>query len=168
MGWALRRWYKAALISDKENWNIRLVGAEFAEENGATMNFLKERIWFSPLWAAFTTPNLQLLYDAFKRIQESGIFEFWNNYHEYDGVAYRPFFTTHKLTEFLVDAKAKRERERISTFENSVLKSSFYLYGAGVGVSLSLVFCRLTWWLLQFLIVSTIFCLRKFRDYSCG
>ena len=93
---------------------------------------------------AFTAPNLQVLSHSFKKIQEFGIYKYWMDYAEQRVTrqdkgyskefpsAYSPYWT-----EFVADASAGRERERISSFENSLLKSAFYLYGTGIEIAAS-------------------------------
>ena len=122
-----------------------------------TWNFLRERIWIGSQYSAFTSPNLGVLTESFKRILESGIHKFWDDFRNQlvldadSSTFFKPLYSPY-WTERVQDAKAKRERGRIPTFENSLLKSAFYLYLGGLGIIIGILLCKFIWWMLQTII----------------
>jgi len=64
----------------------------------------------------------------------------------------------------VADAKAKKERKRIRTFENSLLKSAFYLYFAGIGVVIFFLLCKFVVWVFLLVIPYMIHYFYKFVE----
>ena len=142
----------AAYIEASEAMKVHKLVFNVFEAKQDGVYVLKEEVQFNPNWMAITSPNAQLLSSSFKRILESGIHGFWLNI--YTSLAQRYLPSLYNLPKdparwklLIQDLKDKRERENMPTFENSLLKSSFYLYLGGICLSLvslvvELISCR--------------------------
>jgi len=109
---------------------------------------LKDEIWVNSMFMDFTPPNAQVLSSSFQRILESGIFGFWETlfYFFYHSAQLGPLGLpkySRFWDPFIQDLQEEREMKNVPTFGNSLIKSSFYLYCAGFGLSFILFILEL-------------------------
>jgi len=109
-------------------------------------DLIKDEIEFGGLFWGFTSPNLELIITSFKRIMQSGIHKYWDEMHDQLNLVWFAMYkdlphNPNHWGQMLDERREKMERERAPTFENSVLKSAFYLFL--IGASTAIVSLRL-------------------------
>ena len=104
-----------------------------------------DQIWIFSIWMGITSPNAQLVSAAFTWMIEAGLYGFWDKRRLSFKVRpqmsfYAPSDPAH-WERFTQELQDERDRGNLPTFGNSLLRSAFYLYLAGLALAIiSIIF----------------------------